>query len=92
MSAMPESLLQCSFCEKTQEHVAKLIAGPGVYICNECIDLCNVIIDDEQPSGDRLAVLAEMSSRIDLLVEQLREDGVPWDEISQALRKVTDED
>jgi hypothetical protein len=92
MSAMPDSMLRCSFCAKEQTEVAKLIAGPGVYICNQCIDLCNTIIDDEQPSGDRLAVLAEMSSKIDLLVDQLREDGVPWEDISRALRKDTDED
>jgi ATP-dependent Clp protease ATP-binding subunit ClpX len=40
-------LLKCSFCGKTQKQVRKLIAGPGVYICDECIDLCNEIIDDE---------------------------------------------
>jgi hypothetical protein len=39
--------LQCSFCAKSQHQVTKLIAGPGVYICNECIDLCNQIITDE---------------------------------------------
>ena len=40
-------LLKCSFCGKTQKQVKKLIAGPGVYICDECIDLCNEIIEDE---------------------------------------------
>lgn len=39
--------LKCSFCGKTQEQVKKLIAGPGVYICDECIELCNEIIDEE---------------------------------------------
>ena len=45
-------LLKCSFCGKSQNQVKKLIAGPGVYICDECIDLCNEIIDEElsQPS------------------------------------------
>ena len=42
-----EELLCCSFCGKTQNDVRKLIAGPGVYICNECIDICNEIIDDD---------------------------------------------
>ena len=37
-------LLKCSFCGKSQKQVRKLIAGPGVYICDECIDLCNEII------------------------------------------------
>jgi ATP-dependent Clp protease ATP-binding subunit ClpX len=40
-------LLKCSFCGKSQKQVKKLIAGPGVYICDECIDLCNEIIEDE---------------------------------------------
>ncbi len=50
---MPENenkksdFLKCSFCNKTQPMVRKLIAGPGVYICDECIDLCNEIIDEE---------------------------------------------
>lgn len=39
--------LKCSFCGKTQKQVKKLIAGPGVFICDECVDLCNEIIDEE---------------------------------------------
>ncbi len=39
--------LKCSFCGKSQEQVRKLIAGPGVYICDECVDLCNEILDEE---------------------------------------------
>lgn len=42
----PEQL-KCSFCGKSQRHVRKLIAGPGVYICDECIELCNDIVEDE---------------------------------------------
>ncbi|MGG6294622.1 ATP-dependent protease ATP-binding subunit ClpX [Leptolyngbya sp. AN02str] len=41
------SHLKCSFCGKSQEQVRKLIAGPGVYICDECVDLCNEILDEE---------------------------------------------
>ena len=48
-------LLKCSFCGKSQKQVKKLIAGPGVYICDECIDLCNEIIEEE------LAESAEVS-------------------------------
>jgi len=47
-------LLKCSFCGKSQKQVKKLIAGPGVYICDECIDLCNEIIEEE------LAITEEM--------------------------------
>ena len=43
----PGDMLKCNFCSKTQKQVLKLIAGPGVYICNECIDLCNEIILEE---------------------------------------------
>ena len=43
------STLTCSFCGKQQRQVNKLIAGPGVYICNECIDLCVEIIARERP-------------------------------------------
>ena len=39
--------LKCSFCGKSQEQVKKLIAGPGVFICDECIELCNEIIEEE---------------------------------------------
>src|SRR6185369_8885307 len=44
----PEELLCCSFCGKSQNDVRKLIAGPGVYVCNECIDICNEIIHDDE--------------------------------------------
>ena len=52
-------LLKCSFCGKSQKQVKKLIAGPGVYICDECIDLCNEIIDEELagPSDDSVGEL-----------------------------------
>jgi ATP-dependent Clp protease ATP-binding subunit ClpX len=44
-------LLKCSFCGKSQKQVKKLIAGPGVYICDECIELCNEIIEEELAEG-----------------------------------------
>ncbi len=47
----PEELLTCSFCGKSQNDVRKLIAGPGVYICNECIGICNEIINDDEQSA-----------------------------------------
>ncbi|SMB27815.1 ATP-dependent Clp protease ATP-binding subunit [Sterolibacterium denitrificans] len=47
----PEKLLYCSFCSKSQHEVKKLIAGPSVFICDECIDLCNDIIRDEAAVG-----------------------------------------
>jgi ATP-dependent Clp protease ATP-binding subunit ClpX len=49
-------LLKCSFCGKSQKQVKKLIAGPGVYICDECIDLCNEIIEEELSEGSDLSL------------------------------------
>ncbi|MCK4840889.1 MAG: ATP-dependent Clp protease ATP-binding subunit ClpX, partial [Methylococcales bacterium] len=42
-----QKLLYCSFCGKSQDEVKKLIAGPSVYVCDECVELCNDIIRDE---------------------------------------------
>ncbi len=47
MANVDESRLKCSFCGKTQDQVKKLIAGPEVYICDECVELCNEILDEE---------------------------------------------
>jgi len=52
-----EKLLYCSFCGKSQHEVKKLIAGPSVFICDECIDLCNDIIRDENTADPSTAVV-----------------------------------
>lgn len=53
MSQVKDDAFRCSFCRKSQSEVKKLIAGPGVYICNECIDICNEIIEDDMAAlGD----------------------------------------
>ncbi len=49
-----DSILQCSFCGKAQNEVKKLIAGPMVYICNECVGLCNEIIEEELSAFNRI--------------------------------------
>jgi len=49
----PGDMLKCNFCSKTQKQVLKLIAGPGVYICNECIELCNEIIEEQLGKAPR---------------------------------------
>jgi ClpX C4-type zinc finger protein len=64
--------LSCSFCNKDKDAIAKLVAGPGVYICNECVDLCNLIIADEpagsfgawdeRPDDELLASLAKVQA------------------------------
>ncbi|MCU0761798.1 MAG: ATP-dependent Clp protease ATP-binding subunit ClpX [Hydrogenophaga sp.] len=68
----PEKALYCSFCGKSQHEVKKLIAGPSVFICDECIDLCNDIIRDElpglesvKPSTDDLPTPAELKANLD---------------------------
>lgn len=64
-------LLYCSFCGKSQHEVRKLIAGPSVFICDECVDLCNDIIREEvhdntsEASSDRLPTPKEISSTLD---------------------------
>ncbi len=50
-----EKMMYCSFCGKSQHEVHKLIAGPSVYICDECVDLCNDIIREEAPSKDGIS-------------------------------------
>ena len=57
MTRLSESgdMLKCNFCSKTQKQVLKLIAGPGVYICNECIALCNEIIEEEMGKPSKVA-------------------------------------
>ncbi len=73
-SASGEKTLYCTFCGKSQHEVKKLIAGPSVFICDECIDLCNEIIRDELPglesakdkdNGSGLPTPAELKSNLD---------------------------
>ena len=66
------SLLKCSFCGKSQQQVRKLIAGGGVYICDECIELCNEIIEEElagaerqEDTGERLPRPSEITTFLD---------------------------
>jgi hypothetical protein len=59
MSTTETNLLTCSFCAKTSKEVKKLIAGPGVYICDECIALCDEILgaeDDDETARERHSV------------------------------------
>lgn len=64
-------LLYCSFCGKSQHEVRKLIAGPSVYICDECVDLCNDIIREEikevmpKRDGDELPTPQEIRNNLD---------------------------
>jgi len=53
-----ETTLYCSFCGKSQHKVEKLIAGPAVFICNECVNLCNDIIEHERPKHKHREMVA----------------------------------
>ncbi len=71
-AASSEKALYCSFCGKSQHEVKKLIAGPSVFICDECIELCNDIIRDELPglesvkaTGDDVPTPAELKANLD---------------------------
>ncbi len=59
-------MLKCSFCQKSQRQVRKLITGSGVYICNECIDLCNEIIEEEFGSEAEAKPLAELPKPMEI--------------------------
>jgi hypothetical protein len=94
-------LVQCSFCGKTQNKVSKIIAGPGVYICNECIDLSNVILSEEAwtepstepPSADMLltrltgtaTTLGSVEADMRRGVAAARSRQLSWDAIGRAI-------
>ena len=66
-----DDILRCSFCSKSQNDVKKLIAGPTVYICDECVDVCNEIIADDvvaSPIGEKLPKPQEIKEFLDLYV------------------------
>lgn len=58
--------LHCSFCGKAQDEVRRLVAGPGVYICDECISLCNEIIAEEPVSTDKPAVVGDIPKPVEI--------------------------
>lgn len=116
VSALSADPMRCSFCAKSQVEVEKLVAGPGVFICDECIALCNEIVADEllkeKPPADQVGkgeppkmkhwdglsedeLLAEMvrahgahenvDRAVRRYVSELRQRGVTWVRIGQAL-------
>src|SRR5579864_7662777 len=58
-----DKVFHCSFCGKSQHEVRKLIAGPSVYVCDECVSLCNDIINEEAP-GDKTAPNAQAIQKL----------------------------
>ena len=85
--AAVDSLLHCSFCAKSQELVRNLVAGPGVYICDECTTLTVEIITETDGTDEQLlALLRTLATSTDKLVDQLKQHGVPWARIQEALK------
>jgi len=71
----PQVVLYCSFCGKTQHEVSKLVAGPHVFICDECIDVCSDIIDEKLlrlVEGDEESARAMSTERLSYYVEHVR--------------------
>ena len=68
MAGRNDDKFRCSFCGKTQDQVRKLIAGPnGAYICDECVDICAEIIDEELENDEAAGEVAEPEEQINLL-------------------------
>ncbi|MCH5190908.1 MAG: ATP-dependent Clp protease ATP-binding subunit ClpX [Oscillospiraceae bacterium] len=85
-----ERAVRCSFCGKTQEQVDKLIAGPGVYICDECVELCMGIIDEDvertrRAPGKKVKLEEKILPKPQEIKEQLDEYVVGQDEAKKAL-------
>jgi ATP-dependent protease Clp ATPase subunit len=82
---MPQTATQepscCSFCTKTQFDVAKLVAGPGVFICNQCIDLCNQVIAEEMKLSGGQAAAVKRSSQAGAPPAIRAWDGLSDDEL-----------
>ena len=65
-------VLKCSFCRKGQDRVQRLIAGPGVYICDECIELCNEILAEGPPPPAPVERVPRLRERLAAFVRTLR--------------------
>ena len=68
----------CSFCGKGQDEVKKLIAGPSVYICDECIDLCNDIVKDDRRPKSYITVGVHYPSDTDIINQTNFNNMVTW--------------
>jgi ATP-dependent protease Clp ATPase subunit len=74
-----DDALLCSFCGKSKREVAKLIAGPNVHICDECVELCNDMLDEEAPVTQRLSratVALEKAAAAEELFRDRHDDAV----------------
>ena len=84
-------LLHCSFCGKNQTQVAKLIAGPSVFICDECVDLCNKIIAGPEWRAEDLPRLESLDTMSDeKLLETLTIRGAPFEYARSGMQEIVD--
>ena len=88
MTSTAGDLLKCSFCGKAQNQVVKLIAGPGVYICDTCIDLCNQIMVEEVGKPHERV----LDSQIEAAAREAREAVDRLRTLAQQARAVPDDD
>ena len=65
--------LKCDFCGKYQSEVKRIIAGPGVYICDECVDICKDIIEEDKLKNKKLPEVLTPEQEIDKLNDRLKE-------------------
>lgn len=79
-----EKILYCDFCAKSQNEVNKLIAGPKVFICDECIDLCNQIMRDGKPDNP----LVKINSTVELMLGSIEYMRGRLDEMTSQLTHV----
>ncbi len=88
MTSTAGDRLKCSFCGKAQNQVVKLIAGPGVYICDKCIDLCNQIIVEEVGKPHERV----LDNEIEAAAREAREAVDRLRTLAQQARAVPDDD
>src|SRR5579871_916148 len=83
--------MQCSFCGKPAAEVAKLIAGPGIFICNECVALCDKIIADEQnKTQDPAQLLTPETVTKDMLISILTGYNGAFERVDRTMQEIVD--
>jgi hypothetical protein len=101
LSLKKKSLLRCSFCGKSEKEVARLVAGPGVYICDGCVGICNKVMEaapqtfagwDKMTDGQLLSGLKTAEATVEgtravlqTMIGELRKRNVSWEAIGKAL-------
>ena len=85
-SAKTETVKRCSFCGKESTEVTKMVAGPGVYICNVCVGLCTTVIENETVKGSE-AHVPPQSMTDEQILEHIPRIAAVEDQVEQSLRE-----